>query len=148
MAIKELQLSGTEERDRRRVYNEVKILKDITHENVVRMHDVVETSQAVYIVMEYCQGGDLAQYVKTKKQLDEYEVQEIVHQVAQGLKELYRKDIMHRDIKLQNLLRSTEGATVKIKIADFGLARYATGYASTVCGTLPYMAPEVIKGYI
>ena len=146
VALKELKAASLEAKDMKRIHNEIEILKEVKHENIVEMYEIIETPEACYIVMEYCQGGDLHQYVKEKKQLDEYEVQSIVYQIAQGLKMLYRKDIMHRDIKLQNLLRSTTDTSPTIKIADFGLARYVPNYASTICGTLPYMAPEMLKG--
>ena len=146
VAIKEIKISGMEAKDKKKVFNEIKILKDVKHPNIIELYEVIETPGAICIVMEYCQGGDLYQYLKEKKQLDENEVQDIVHQVAQGLKEMYKKDIMHRDIKLQNLLRSDDSPSCTIKIADFGLARYAVDYASTICGTLPYMAPEMLKG--
>ena len=133
-------------RSKKRICNETKILHDVRHNNIIEMFEVIESVDSVNIVMEYCQGGDLLQYLKKKKQLDEYEIQGIIHQIAQGLKELYRKEIIHRDIKLQNILISSDGPSPVIKIADFGLARYALSYASTICGTLPYMAPEIIKG--
>ncbi len=145
MAVKELKIGSIGAKERSKINNEIKILKTLKHTNIIELYDVVETSNMVCIVMEYCQGGDLREYLGKRKRLDEYEVQDIVYQVAQGLTELYRKDIIHRDIKLQNLLRRTDESPTVVKIADFGLARYAPAYASTVCGTLPYMAPEILK---
>lgn len=147
IAIKEIH-SETDSKSLQRIHNEISILKAIKHPNVINLYEVIQdSSDRFFLVMEYCTGGDLLQYLKRKRTLHEFEVQEIVYQVARGLEALYKQNIMHRDIKLQNLLISKEGEKITIKIADFGLARYTTGYASTYCGTLPYMAPEVIQGY-
>lgn len=130
-----------------RIQTEVDILKAVKHPNVIELHEVIQdSSQRIFLATEYCSGGDLSQYLKCKKTLNELEVQKVVHHVAEGLKALYKLNIMHRDIKLQNLLISCNGSKTMVKIADFGLARYSTGYASTYCGTLYYMAPEIIQG--
>lgn len=145
-ALKEIK-SKTDSKSLLRVRNEISILKAVKHPNVIELHEVIQDSSSrIFLVTEYCSGGDLLQYLKRKKTLKELEVQKVAHQVAKGLEALYKLDIMHRDIKLQNLLISSKGGKTTIKIADFGLARYATGYASTCCGTLAYMAPEVIHG--
>lgn len=145
-AVKEINYV-TETKILKRIQNEIEILKVLDHPNIIKLHDVIKDSESkIYLITEYCAGGDLVQYLKRKKVLGELEVQRIVHQVGAGLEELYKKKIMHRDIKLQNLLLANDKDELHIKIADFGLARYTTSYASTICGTLHYMAPEILRG--
>lgn len=146
VALKEIR-SKTDAKSLLRIHNEISILQAVKHQNVIELYEVLQDSSSrIFLATEYCSGGDLLNFLKIKKTFNELEVQKIVYQVAQGLEAIYKLNIMHRDIKLQNLLVSENAGQVSIKIADFGLARYATGYASTYCGTLPYMAPEVVKG--
>jgi len=149
VAIKELQAT-TDSKEAKRIQNEILVLKTAKHKNIVELYDVftAPSTGSFYLVMEYCTAGDLRKYQKSKGNLNEFEVQEIIFQIADGLKELYSKKIMHRDLKLENILRTTneKGDTI-IKIADFGLSRFVSSYAKTICGTLFYMAPEIIQGY-
>eukprot|EP00826_Nyctotherus_ovalis_P020356 TRINITY_DN16389_c0_g3_i2.p1 TRINITY_DN16389_c0_g3~~TRINITY_DN16389_c0_g3_i2.p1 ORF type:complete len:278 (-),score=37.41 TRINITY_DN16389_c0_g3_i2:379-1122(-) len=145
VALKEIK-NNTDAKGLKRIQNEISILTAIKNPNVIELYDVIQDASRIFLSTEYCQGGDLLKLLKARRRLEELEVQEIVHQLGLGLKELYRRNIMHRDIKLQNILVA-DPESLAVKIADFGLARYAAGYASTYCGTLPYMAPEVIQGY-
>jgi len=136
---------------------EIKILKELTllqHENVVALLDCKETSNHVYLVMEYCNGGDLADYLNAKKTLSEDTIRMFLRQLANAVQAMVSKDIVHRDLKPQNILLSHEGRSsrnpapqdIKLKIADFGFARFLQDgvMAATLCGSPMYMAPEVI----
>ncbi|XP_018565876.1 serine/threonine-protein kinase ULK2 isoform X2 [Anoplophora glabripennis] len=135
---------------------EIKILKELTalhHENVVALLDCKESANNVYLVMEYCNGGDLADYLSAKGTLSEDTIRLFLIQLAGAMKALYAKGIVHRDLKPQNILLSHSGAKVhpqpseiKLKIADFGFARFLQDgvMAATLCGSPMYMAPEVI----
>uniref|UniRef100_A0A3Q3R6K4 non-specific serine/threonine protein kinase n=1 Tax=Monopterus albus TaxID=43700 RepID=A0A3Q3R6K4_MONAL len=131
---------------------EIKILKELQHENIVRLLDYQEIGGCIYLVMEYCNGGDLAEYLHSKGTLSEDTIRVFLQQIAQAMKVLRGKDILHRDLKPQNILlchpegcRSSSINTC-IKIADFGFARHlqANTMAATLCGSPMYMAPEVI----
>ncbi|XP_070820407.1 serine/threonine-protein kinase ULK1a isoform X1 [Chaetodon trifascialis] len=131
---------------------EIKILKELKHENIVRLLDYQEMGGCVYLVMEYCNGGDLAEYLHSKGTLSEDTIRIFLLQIAQAMKVLQSKGILHRDLKPQNILlchqegrRSSPGNTC-IKIADFGFARHlqTNTMAATLCGSPMYMAPEVI----
>lgn len=136
---------------------EIKILKELHHENVVSLFDCQETSNNVFLVMEYCNGGDLADYLRAKGTLSEDTIHIFLRQIASAMCTLQSKGVVHRDLKPQNLLLHYAGTTtpspsqIKIKIADFGFARFLPGkmMAATLCGSPMYMAPEVImsKGY-
>eukprot|EP00494_Astrolonche_serrata_P029592 UN29859 len=97
--------------------------------------------------MEYCSGGDLHSFIKKRGPLTEFVVQRFTRQVAQGLKFLRSKNLIHRDLKPQNLLLTEESSQATIKIADFGFARYMaeTSLAETMCGSPLYMAPEILE---
>ncbi|XP_046389863.1 serine/threonine-protein kinase ULK2 isoform X2 [Ischnura elegans] len=140
---------------------EIKILKELTalhHENVVELLDCKETPHNVYLVMEYCNGGDLADYLSVKGTLSEDTIRLFLRQLAGAMKALHAKGIVHRDLKPQNILLShnvvgtggkaacPQPTEMKLKIADFGFARFLQDgvMAATLCGSPMYMAPEVI----
>uniref|UniRef100_A0A1B0CSK6 Protein kinase domain-containing protein n=3 Tax=Lutzomyia longipalpis TaxID=7200 RepID=A0A1B0CSK6_LUTLO len=135
---------------------EIKILKELTelhHENVVALLDCKESQHNVYLVMEYCNGGDLADYLNGRGSLSEDTIRLFLVQLAGAMKALFAKGIVHRDLKPQNILLShSNGKTfpppskIKLKIADFGFARFLQdgNMAATLCGSPMYMAPEVI----
>ncbi|XP_053786733.1 serine/threonine-protein kinase ULK2 isoform X2 [Desmodus rotundus] len=131
---------------------EIKILKELQHENIVALYDVQELPNSVFLVMEYCNGGDLADYLQVKGTLSEDTIRVFLHQIAAAMRILHSKGIIHRDLKPQNILlsyanrRKSSVSGVRIKIADFGFARYlhSNMMAATLCGSPMYMAPEVI----
>ncbi|XP_061672601.1 serine/threonine-protein kinase ULK1a isoform X2 [Syngnathoides biaculeatus] len=134
---------------------EIKILKELKHENIVRLLDYQEIGGCVYLVMEYCNGGDLAEYLQSKGTLSEDTIRVFLQQMAQAMKVLHSKGILHRDLKPQNILlchlkgRRSSSTTTSVKIADFGFARYlqTNTMAATLCGSPMYMAPEVIMSH-
>lgn len=139
---------------------EIKILqelKGLQHENLVSLLRCVETSTHVYLVMEYCNHGDLADYLLEKQTLNEGTIQHFFAQIAKALEALNRKAIVHRDLKPQNILlcnpRSSQHPPLPIhlvvKLADFGFARSLPDgiMAGTLCGSPMYMAPEVIMSH-
>ncbi|XP_037672786.1 serine/threonine-protein kinase ULK1 isoform X8 [Choloepus didactylus] len=131
---------------------EIKILKELKHENVVALYDFQEMANSVYLVMEYCNGGDLADYLHTMRTLSEDTIRLFLRQMAGAMRLLHSRGIIHRDLKPQNILLTSPGGrraspnTIRVKIADFGFARYlqSNTMAATLCGSPMYMAPEVI----
>uniref|UniRef100_A0A1A8BS74 non-specific serine/threonine protein kinase n=1 Tax=Nothobranchius kadleci TaxID=1051664 RepID=A0A1A8BS74_NOTKA len=131
---------------------EIKILKELKHENIVRLLDYQEMGGCVYLIMEYCNGGDLAEHLHSKGTLSEDTIRVFLQMIAQAMKVLQSKGILHRDLKPQNILlchsegRRSSSTNTSIKIADFGFARHLqmNTMAATLCGSPMYMAPEVI----
>lgn len=134
---------------------EIKILKELAelhHENVVALLDCKETTHHVHLVMEYCNGGDLAEYLLEKGTLSENTIRLFLRQIAGAMRALNAKGIVHRDLKPQNILLchgprpKPAPADITLKIADFGFARFLQDgvMAATLCGSPMYMAPEVI----
>ncbi|KMQ95185.1 serine threonine-protein kinase ulk2-like protein [Lasius niger] len=135
---------------------EIKILKALTklhHENVVALYDCKESNHNVFLVMEYCNGGDLGDYLNAKGTLSEDTIRLFLKQLVRAMKVLHAKGIVHRDLKPQNILLNhncgkacPQPQEITLKIADFGFARFLQEgvMAATLCGSPMYMAPEVI----
>ena len=84
--------------------------------NIIQIKDVTKTRDHFYIIFEYCEGGDLAGYLKKRKRLSEKQVRKLMQQIANGLKPLNKLRIVHRDLKLSNFLLSDDGDDPTIKI--------------------------------
>ncbi|XP_045772987.1 serine/threonine-protein kinase unc-51 isoform X1 [Maniola jurtina] len=136
---------------------EIKILRELTalhHTNLVAMHDCMDSPAYVYVVMEYCNGGDLADYLQANRLLSEGTIRTFLRQLAEAMRAIHAKGIVHRDLKPQNILlthsvmppRTPHPTEITLKIADFGFARFLEegNMAVTLCGSPMYMAPEVI----
>ncbi|KAG8468782.1 hypothetical protein KFE25_007300 [Diacronema lutheri] len=127
---------------------EIKMMKLLRHENVVRLYDVVVARTKVYLAMEYADGGDMLAFVNSRKQLTEPEAAALFGQVVAGVNFCHKLGVCHRDLKLENLLLC-DGT---VKIADFGLANYAppptiagSSFMETHCGSPLYAAPELLR---
>ncbi len=113
----------------------------LEHPNIVNIYDVGSEDGLHYIVMEYVEGITLKTYIEKKQQLSYKEAISIAIQVGRGIEAAHNKNIVHRDIKPQNIMISTEG---KVKVTDFGIARAATSNTihSDVMGSVHYSSPE------
>ena len=128
------------------VLKEIDILMSLDHPNIIYIKEYFEEESRVYIIMEYLEGGELLDVLINKGRYTEDDARVIFKQLIEGVRYLHGKGIVHRDLKLDNLLLTKPGNIHKIKIADFGLAKkYAQSSLSTICGTPHYIAPEVIK---
>ena len=105
--------------------NEINILNKIKHKNIVRLEDFIQTKSNFYLIFEFCEGGDLHKYIRESGPLDEITAQHFLYQIAQAMRQLDINDIMHRDLKPQNILLSENGPQAILKLADFGLAKYS-----------------------
>lgn len=153
---------------------EISILRTYKHPNIVCLHDVQKTERHFYLMLEYCGGGDLQKLIRTRKagRVSERLSRRLMKDLAAGLKFLWSQELIHRDIKPQNLLltgslpldekndpakmdvheemRQQENfpsSQFALKIADFGFARHlqTTSLAETLCGSPLYMAPEILQ---
>ena len=133
---------------RRKVFQEVYLLKKIKHSNVIRLLEVFESSKHLLMVMEYAGGGDLLQLIKRKGKLKEGDAKFIFKQIVYGLAHIHCRSVIHRDIKLDNILLDCEKG---VKICDFGVSKIIKKgqVIQEQCGTPAYLAPEIIidKGY-
>jgi 5'-AMP-activated protein kinase catalytic alpha subunit len=138
----------SEEASKRKVMQEFNILRRTRHMNIVRLYESFETASHIVFVMEVCGAGDLLTYVRRRRKLKEDVAKHVFKQIIEGLKYCHSKNILHRDIKLDNILLTSEG---DVKICDFGVSKLVKpGEVMTEqCGTPAYIAPEVFenKGY-
>ncbi|KAG5644471.1 hypothetical protein DXG03_008295 [Asterophora parasitica] len=161
--------------------SEIQILKSLSHRHITKLIDIVRAERHIYLIMEYCGGGDLTNYIKKRGRvegleyvpfvgappqyyphprtggLDETVVRSFLRQLARALKFLRHRNLIHRDIKPQNLLLNAPspeelarghplGVPI-LKVADFGFARSLPNamMAETLCGSPLYMAPEILR---
>jgi serine/threonine-protein kinase HSL1 (negative regulator of Swe1 kinase) len=124
---------------------EIAVMKLLEHENIVRLYDVWENSNELYLIMEYVKGGELFAYVERRKGLPEDETILIFRQIIAALLYCHRMHICHRDLKPENILLDPIKLTVKL--IDFGMAALqADGkLLTTPCGSPHYAAPEVVS---
>ncbi|KAM3145555.1 Serine/threonine-protein kinase Nek2 [Paramecium bursaria] len=149
---KELEYGKMNEKEKQQLISEVNILSELKHPNIIRYYDriIEKQSQKVFIIMEYCEGGDLALFLKKLKKSNEYlpedAIWKIFSQVVLALNEIHKRKekILHRDIKPANIFLDSNQ---NVKLGDFGLARMMgveSEYAQTSVGTPYYMSPEII----
>ena len=127
---------------------EIDVLKQSQHPNIVGLIDLFENSDYYYIVLEYMQGKDLFDYIQVRSfKLTEHRVKEIAYQIGLALKYLHNYGIVHRDLKLENVMMSDNLETAVPKLVDFGLAKLIgpNEKADEPFGTLGYVAPEVLR---
>ncbi len=120
----------------------------LEHPNIVNIYDVGSENGLYYIVMEYVEGITLKTYIEKKGQLNYKETLSIAIQVGRGIQAAHAKNIIHRDIKPQNIIISTDG---KVKVTDFGIARAVSEHTihSDVMGSVHYASPEQARnGYV
>ncbi|CAK8560562.1 unnamed protein product [Lathyrus sativus] len=147
VAIKEIDQTQLSPKVRDNLIKEITILRTIHHPNIIRLFEAIETNDRIYLVLEYCGGGDLAAYIHRYGRVSESIARHFMRQLAAGLQVLQEKNLIHRDLKPQNLLLESTSATPLMKIGDFGFARSLTPLqlADTLCGSPYYMAPEIIQ---
>ena len=123
VAIKEIKkdLLMSKSTNERSLKAEIDIMRSINHPNIIKLHSVYENEVYVYLVMEYIDGGSLRELVRATRKLDEARAKKLTWQILNALKYLHSKQIIHRDIKLGNILISGN-KDMEIKICDFGLS--------------------------
>eukprot|EP01083_Nonionella_stella_P061181 159496_1 len=145
-AIKIMDKRTCNSQQKQMLYREIKILKHLHHEYIVELCDLFETRKYLYLVMEYCRGGELFDKIASLDgdHYSEVDCCQIMHQLASGVGYMHRQGIVHRDIKPENIL-CVEDSIKKVKIADFGISRIiGRNMMNTRVGTLSYTAPEIV----
>jgi serine/threonine protein kinase len=127
--------------------NEVKIMYSLDHPNIIRLFNHFENDKHVYLVLEFATHGELYHEFKKKGRFGEKQSAKYIADLICGLDYIHTRDpmIIHRDIKLENLLVCDEGT---LKLADFGWSNFGNGNAGdrkTYCGTPDYLAPEMVN---
>ncbi|EFJ39750.1 hypothetical protein VOLCADRAFT_78266 [Volvox carteri f. nagariensis] len=137
---------GENENTREDIFKEIDLLCGMNHENVIFLKEYFEEGNKVYLITELLTGGELLEAVLKRGSYTEAEARLCFVQVLRGIEYLHSKNVVHRDLKLENLLLAKQDDISLVKIADFGLAKHAVNGMQTICGTPQYVAPEVIVG--
>lgn len=145
VAVKEISVSNVRNIDKK-IKTEIGLMKSLKkHPNIAKLYDVIIDPKYdnIYLIIEYCAGGDFSKF-QNHQAIQEIHVQKYMKQLMMGIKHLHQNDVMHRDLKPQNILITKDG---NIKLTDFGHAKKIKpdDMAKTYCGSLLYMAPEIIK---
>eukprot|EP01084_Bolivina_argentea_P173123 299864_1 len=149
-AIKEIDKKKYELKSKSRkkntIMNEANILQQINHKNIIKVYDVFDENNTLYIVLEMAFGGELFERIIKEKKLNENIARYIMKQLLSSIMYLHDHKIAHRDLKPENILMK-ENKSWDIKITDFGLSRlleYDAEMLTTMCGTPLFLAPEVL----
>uniref|UniRef100_H2ZG77 Maternal embryonic leucine zipper kinase n=1 Tax=Ciona savignyi TaxID=51511 RepID=H2ZG77_CIOSA len=130
-----------------RVKTEIEAMKNLHHHHICRLYQVVETSRKIFMVLEYCSGGELFDYIVQRDRLSEIESRAFFRQIVSAVTYMHYLGYAHRDLKPENLLIDDEQ---NLKLIDFGLCAKPKGGMSdqlyTCCGSPAYAAPELIAG--
>ena len=138
----------SDELNKERVLSEIAILKIVRHNNIIKLYEVMETPQKIFLVMEYCDGGELFDYIVSKQHLSEKQACLFFQELIDALTYLHSQNIVHRDVKPENILLENFGKSMTCKLIDFGISRTYTldKLISTPCGTASYAPPEMHRG--
>ncbi|KAJ6663383.1 hypothetical protein lerEdw1_009462 [Lerista edwardsae] len=144
-AMKVLKKATLKVRDRVRTKMERDILADVSHPFIVKLHYAFQTEGKLYLILDFLRGGDLFMRLSKEVMFTEEDVKFYLAELALGLGHLHHLGIVYRDLKPENILLDDEG---HIKLTDFGLSKEAIDHekkAYSFCGTVEYMAPEVVN---
>nr|XP_024654395.1 serine/threonine-protein kinase Nek1-like [Maylandia zebra] len=145
--IKEIGISGMSSKERQESRKEVAVLANMSHPNIVQYKESFEEGGCLYIVMDYCEGGDLFKKINSQKGVlfSEAQILDWFVQICLALKHVHDRKILHRDIKSQNIFLTKDGT---VQLGDFGIARVLNStveLARTCIGTPYYLSPEICE---
>ncbi|KAF7483222.1 serine/threonine-protein kinase Nek1 [Marmota monax] len=145
--IKEINISGMSSKEREESRREVAVLANMKHPNIVQYRESFEENGSLYIVMDYCEGGDLFKRINAQKGIlfQEDQILDWFVQICLALKHVHDRKILHRDIKSQNIFLTKDGT---VQLGDFGIARVLNStveLARTCIGTPYYLSPEICE---
>ena len=149
VAIKIMAKKNMDKSDMELAKVEIDILKIAQHPNIIKLYDVFENENYIYIIMEYCSGGDLLSYFEHYEyELPEAKVCEIIHKLSMAIYYLHSYGIVHRDLKPENILMTDLTSNADIRLLDFGLSKIVGNdeKCTEPYGTLSFVAPEVLQG--
>ena len=133
-------------RKMKNVRREIEILKSMDHPNIIKLYDSCENNKQIHLIMEYIGKNSLHAFLKarTNRRLEEHEAKKIYAQVCKGIAYCHSKNIVHRDLKLENIIIDDNK---NIKIIDFGFSIVVSPdkTLNIFCGTPSYMAPEIVS---
>ena len=148
--LKEILLSNLSKKEIELMLNESKILSTIKNDHIVKYYGSYQVNNTINLIMEFCEGSDLKKFIlehkNQNKLIEENKIYSMILDICKGLKEIHKKNLIHRDLKPDNLFLDNNNA---LKIGDFGISKQLSSnnkYATSNVGTSNYMAPEIISG--
>ena len=128
----------------RRVQQEIKVMEKLNHPRLIRLFETLESPKRIHLIMEFVSAGNLCSYVKRRRRLPEEEARKIFYQISVALSYMHEVEIIHRDVKLENVLLDKDGNS---KLIDFGFSVFSKDKKAlkVFCGTPSYMAPEIVR---
>ena len=144
-AVKIIQKSKV---DTKVLFNEINVLSKLSHPNIMQIYEIFYDNTNIYIVSEYCKGGELFEIISTKGNFSEKDACVIMKQLMSAICYSHQNNIVHRDLKPENILMDNDSDDLTIKIIDWGCAQTikTTKQSNQADGTAYYIAPEVLKG--
>jgi calcium-dependent protein kinase len=131
---------------KRLLKNEIKVMRRLDHENILKVYEVHETSDTIFIILEYIRDGELLNYLKKTKKVQKKTMKGIMTQLLTAVEYLNERGFIHRDIKPENVMYAvTEEGEMLLKLADFGLSCSIDHKSNFEAGTPGYMAPEIVN---
>ena len=145
-AIKILDKEKLKSQTKSTLFNEIEIISRLKHPNIIYVDKILEDEKNYYIIMEYCEKGELFDYIVEKERLNPIEASVFFYQLINGVNYIHKQGFAHRDLKPENLLLTKEKI---LKIIDFGLCHDfgQKKFLKTKCGSPSYAAPEILKGF-
>ncbi|KAL5019676.1 hypothetical protein ScPMuIL_002568 [Solemya velum] len=145
VAIKIIDKTRLDASNLTKIYREVQILKMLNHPNIVKLYQVMETKNMLYLVSEYVPNGEIFDHIAKHGKMEEVVARRKFYQIVLAVEYCHDRNIVHRDLKAENLLLDSN---LNVKIADFGFSNYYKqgDMLATWCGSPPYAAPEVFQG--
>lgn len=145
-AVKVLRKNLLDEKEMEMLKNEIGILKEMDHPNIVKMYEFLEDEKRIYIVTEICKGGELFDEILNRSKFTETEAQVVMKWLLSAINYCHKKNIVHRDLKPENMLLEQDKDLEKLKIVDFGTSMTfdPDNVLNEKLGTAYYIAPEVI----
>ncbi|XP_061641154.1 NUAK family SNF1-like kinase 2 [Phyllopteryx taeniolatus] len=134
-----------DEQDLVHIRREIEIMSSLCHPHIITIYEVFENKDKIVIVMEYASRGDLYDYICDRRHVSERESRHFFRQIVSAVHYCHQNGIVHRDLKLENILLDGNG---NVKIADFGLSNlyHRDEYLQTFCGSPLYASPEIVNG--
>ena len=142
VAIKVIEKAHQEFSNLQELFREVNSMRILNHPNIVKLLEVIDTEETLFVVMEYLSGGDLFTYLEAQGRLTEGEARGVFRQLVSALQHCHQRGVVHRDVKLNNILIDANNT---IKISDFGLSNqwHPGKKLDTFCGSPAFTAPEL-----
>ncbi|CAG9314706.1 unnamed protein product [Blepharisma stoltei] len=139
----------TNEASKANLEKEINILKTLDHPNIVRIYEYFEDSKRLYVIMEFCKGGELFEEIIKRQTFSEKHAAQIMYQLFSAVAYLHNLMIIHRDLKPENILLEEKNGDLNIKLIDFGTATYsgASRARGEISGTAYYISPEALVGH-